>query len=64
MEAENRFWKLKLAEATLHWTERHDAGGLPDAQFDAIMAELAGIKRMLRTLACARPEGHPQAAAG
>lgn len=44
-EAENRFWTLKLAEARLYWTEGHEDGLIPDAQFDAIMAELSKIKQ-------------------
>jgi hypothetical protein len=48
--AEKRFWTLKLAEATLYWTEGHENGLMPDAQFDAIMAELSKIKQMIRQL--------------
>ena len=49
-EAEHRFWTLKLAEARQHWTEGHDNGLMPDAQFSAIMAELSKIKQMIRQL--------------
>ena len=48
--AHKRFWTLKLAEATLYWTEGHENGLMPDAQFDAIMAELSKIKQMIRQL--------------
>jgi len=48
--AQKRFWTLKLAEATLYWTEAHENGPMPDAQFDAIMAELSKIKQMIRQL--------------
>lgn len=47
---QKRFWTLKLAEATLYWTEAHENGPMPDAQFDAIMAELSKIKQMIRQL--------------
>jgi hypothetical protein len=47
---QKRFWTLKLAEATLYWTEGHENGLMPDAQFDAIMAELSKIKQMIRQL--------------
>ena len=49
-EAEKRFWTLKLAEARSYWTEGHKNGLTPDAQFDAIMAELSKIKQMIRQL--------------
>ncbi len=48
--AQERFWTSKLAEATLYWTEGNDNGLMPDAQFDAIMAELSKIKQMIRQL--------------
>jgi hypothetical protein len=48
--AQEQFWKSKLAEATLYWTEGHENGPMPDAQFDAIMAELSKIKQMIRQL--------------
>jgi hypothetical protein len=47
---QKRFWTLKLAEATVYWTEAQDNGPMPDAQFDAIMAELSKIKQMIRQL--------------
>jgi hypothetical protein len=47
---QKRFWTLKLAEATVYWTEGHENGLMPDAQFDAIMAELSKIKQMIRQL--------------
>jgi hypothetical protein len=47
---QKRFWTLKLAEATLYWTEDRENGLLADAQFDAIMAELSKIKQMIRQL--------------
>lgn len=47
---QKRFWTLKLAEATVYWTEGHEIGLMPDAQFDAIMAELSKIKQMIRQL--------------
>ena len=47
---QKRFWTLKLAEATLYWAEGHENGLMPDAQFDAIMAELSKIKQMIRQL--------------
>jgi Lsr2 len=47
---QKRFWTLKLAEATVYWTEGHDSGLMPDAQFDAIMTELSKIKQMIRQL--------------
>lgn len=49
-EAETRFWTLKLAEARSYWAEGHEDGLMPDAQFDAIMAELSKIKQMIRQL--------------
>jgi hypothetical protein len=48
--AQKQFWTSKLAEATLYWTEGHENGPMPDAQFDAIMAELSKIKQMIRQL--------------
>jgi hypothetical protein len=48
--AQKQFWTSKLAEATLYWTEGHENGQMPDAQFDAIMAELSKIKQMIRQL--------------
>ena len=48
--AQKRFWTLKLAEATVYWTEGHENGPMSDAQFDAIMAELSKIKQMIRQL--------------
>jgi hypothetical protein len=47
---QKRFWTLKLAEATVYWTEGHEHGPMSDAQFDAIMAELSKIKQMIRQL--------------
>src|SRR5258708_33716341 len=44
------FWTLNLAERTLYWTEGHENGLMPDAQFDAIMAELRKVKQMIRQL--------------
>ena len=34
----------------MYWTEGHENGLMPDAQFDAIMAELSKIKQMIRQL--------------
>ena len=47
---QKRFWALKRAEAELYWTEGRQNGLMPDAQFDAIMAELSKIKQMIRQL--------------
>jgi len=49
-EAEKQFWTLKLGEARSYWAGGHEAGPMPDAQFDAIMAELSKIKQMIRQL--------------
>jgi hypothetical protein len=49
-ETEKRFWTLKLDEARSYWTKSHEKSLMPDAQFDAIMAELSKIKQMIRQL--------------
>jgi hypothetical protein len=53
-EEERAFWQDQRDRAIQHWSAAKaaagDGGALPDAQFDAIMAELSKIKQMLRTL--------------
>lgn len=44
-----RWWNTELDEISRYWTT-HSDDPLQDAQFNAIMTELAHIKRMLRTL--------------
>jgi len=50
--AERDFWKAELERSVAYWSadSRAASGGLSDAQFDAIMAELSKIKQMLRQL--------------
>jgi hypothetical protein len=52
-EAKYAFWQSEMKACVQHWSaagaEVADAG-LPEAQFDAIMAELSKIKQMLRQL--------------
>jgi hypothetical protein len=48
---DDKIWQAEMKASAACWSEQH-AGAIvgPDAQFDAIMAELSEIKRMLRKL--------------
>ena len=50
-DAERTFWRGELADAVAYWSDKSADGGLADAQFDAIMAELATLRRGVRALA-------------
>jgi hypothetical protein len=58
-DADNEpFWREQLKRSAEYWAARWNAGaadaaqpGLSDTQYDAIMAELATLKRMVRALA-------------
>jgi hypothetical protein len=50
-DAERRFWRGELADAVAYWSDKSADGGLSDAQYDAIMAELAILRRGVRALA-------------
>jgi hypothetical protein len=47
---QTRFWREQLTSSADHWSMDPDGAPLTDAQFDAIMRELATFKRMLRSL--------------
>lgn len=51
-EAESAFWESEMRACSEQWsaTGAGTGAGLPDAQYDTIMAELGKIKQMLRTL--------------
>jgi hypothetical protein len=50
-DAENRFWKSELDASVRHWSaDGAQAAALLDPQFDALKAENAKLKQMLRTL--------------
>jgi hypothetical protein len=51
-DAEHRFWRAEITAAVRYWSDAPAAGrpGLQDAQYDAIMAELSSVKKMLRQL--------------
>jgi hypothetical protein len=52
-EAKRTFWQSEMDACYKHWSDAGTeaaAAGLPDAQFDAIMAELSKIKQMIRQL--------------
>jgi len=48
---DDEIWQDEIKTSAAHWSGQR-AGAIvgPDAQFDAIMAELSEIKRMLRKL--------------
>ena len=48
---DDEIWQAEIKASAAHWSGQR-AGAIvgPDAQFDAIMAELSEIKRMLRKL--------------
>ena len=48
--AERQFWREQLDASVEYWSDDRPDGVLPDAQFAAIMTELAAIKKMLRQL--------------
>jgi hypothetical protein len=48
-DVELEWWKAEVEEVTRYWTT-HSDDPVKDAQFNAIMAELTAIKRMVRTL--------------
>lgn len=48
-DAERQWWNAELDEVRRYWRTKSD-DPIKDAQFDAIMAELAVIKRMLRSM--------------
>jgi hypothetical protein len=47
---QTQFWREQLAASADYWNTQSDGAPMTDAQFDAIMSELATIKRMLRSL--------------
>jgi hypothetical protein len=47
---QTRFWREQLTASADHWSTPPNGAPLSDDQFDAIMSELATIKRMLRSL--------------
>lgn len=47
---QTRFWREQLTASANLWSTQSDGASLTDAQFDAIMSELATIKQMLRSL--------------
>lgn len=50
-DAEREFWRTELEDSAAYWSAPgKDGGGLSDAQFNMIMAELAKIKQMVRQL--------------
>ena len=50
-DAEYRFWEAELDASARYWSaDGAQAAALLDPQFDAIMADQAKIKQMLRTL--------------
>jgi hypothetical protein len=46
---ELEWWNAEVDELVRYWTTRSD-DSVQDARFDAVMTELAAIKRMVRTL--------------
>lgn len=48
---DDKIWQAEMKASAAYWSGQH-AGAIagPDAQFDAVMAELSEIKRMLRKL--------------
>jgi hypothetical protein len=49
-QGQTQFWREQLIASAEHWSTQRDGALLTDVQFDAIMSELATIKRMLRSL--------------
>ena len=47
---QTQFWREQLTASVDHWSTHSDKAPLTDVQFDAIMRELATIKRMLRSV--------------
>ena len=54
-DAERTFWRGELADAVAYWSDKSADGGLSDVQYDAIMAELAILRRSVRALAHGGP---------
>lgn len=49
-QGQTRFWREQLTDSADYWSTHSDTAPLTDGQFDAIMSELATIKRMLRSV--------------
>lgn len=50
LDGQVEFWREQLTASAEYWSTEHEGSGLSDAQFDAIMGELATIKQMVRAL--------------
>ena len=49
-DAERRFWEAEIAEVVRYWASTSAPGEAADAQFEAVMAKLTSIERMVRKL--------------